>query len=178
MDTVQLYTALQKLFCGDHRISFDVIPSDYLDTYPIQKLPLYLIVNSEDHRNAGKHWLAIAVHKHEIFFFDSYGYPITKYSSHFVNFLRRLHALKFIQKYQRIQCYGSSTCGPHCCFFLYKLYRGNHPDTIYAMYNRNNCKLNDKYIEQWLKLALLMSKTYCNINKIKCIQSCCKFNKA
>lgn len=177
MDTIQLYTALQKLFCSDRRISYDVIPADYLRTYPIRKLPLYLIVNSEDHTRPGKHWLALAVQKHAVIFFDSYGYPITKYSSHFTNFIQRLHAQKLIQRNQQIQCFGSSTCGAHCCFFLFKLYQGNHPDTIYAIYNRGNCKLNDKYIERWLKAVLLISNFHCTLKRTECIQSCCKFNK-
>ena len=46
MDTVQLYTFLHDMLAG-HHCHFDVIPADHLVLIPLNKFPIYIVVNNE-----------------------------------------------------------------------------------------------------------------------------------
>lgn len=89
-----------------------------IDTLPKRKIkrPCSIIINTDNSRGPGIHWIAIWLPKRgKIEYFDSFGYPPLNIEiSHFIN----LNGKQFIYNNYQIQSNQSSSCGKFCVIFV------------------------------------------------------------
>jgi len=105
--------------------------------------PQYLIVNIDDSKKAGTHWVAIYKHNsYNVEYFDSYGCKVIN-----PNTLKILHNAGYnTYKYNsvKIQSVISSQCGYYCINYLLEKYLNNsHTTNIVNLFNNSNLLHND-----------------------------------
>lgn len=89
------------------------------------KLPTYInknkecgIVNLDDDRGNGTHWVAYIKNNKIVIYFDSYGN--LKPPNELINYFGSRGYVKIFYNYERKQSYNSFNCGQLCLEFLYK----------------------------------------------------------
>jgi hypothetical protein len=109
------------------------------------KYPCCMIINNEPRWHPGGHWVALFYTKDKrAYFFDSYGYPPTKYRLQ--SFIQQT-SKSFDYNKQRIQ--GSSEyCGLYAVMFC--LFFSRNQKNLFFSNFSNNYNLNDKRIKQLL----------------------------
>ena len=97
-----------------------VLASDELPIVITQR-PRFYVVNTDIRRLPGSHWIVFYFPKRgSAEFFDPLGRSPGYYHGRFVTWLRR-HGPRFIHNKNRVQPYGTNTCGQYC--MLYVKYR-------------------------------------------------------
>jgi len=171
MNTRQIYNCLNSTFHGK-RVSFNVVPSDYLDTLVIPFYPMCLVVNTEDSSKPGAHWTAFFRQDScsPIIFFCSYGLGLETYGRHFIDFVTRLKT-NVIQNKQSLQSIGSNVCGQYVIYFLTKMYHGCCLMSLYCNFTRNPY-LNDLKVKHFTRKRRYGRFTY--FSEPDCVNQCCK----
>jgi len=171
MNTVQLYTFLHDML-AEHHCHFDVIPADHLVLVPLNKFPIYIVVNNETSEQGGEHWTAFYLksRKAPLHFFCSYGLGIKFYNVHFNNFAIRV-GNNIVENTRPLQSSGTDVCGQYSLYFLYKKYCGCSNLSVYCRFSSNN-KQNDiivrNFVKHWNHLFHKDCKYKTTIQSCKC----------
>jgi hypothetical protein len=157
---------LQTLLYNTNVKQYDVIARDELSSVNFNLAPIALVVNTDDRRNPGRHWVAVYVWKvHGKLYsdhYDSYGNPLSRYG---INIPVPMH--QYNKKSH--QQYSSSVCGLHSLRFLYKRSRGTSLAT-YVSHCQTDPAKNDDLVKQfYYNIQNLKIKS----SQIKSAQSCC-----
>ena len=140
MDTALLYRAMYE----DKNIRRQLGGVLAADIFCDQiKRPGFYIVNSDELRSPGKHWIAFYVNKDCTEYFDSFGNPPEFYQTYFRAFLNtQVQGYKYSMT--RLQQSGTLTCGHFCLFYCFYRSRGKNMNEIVRMlFNMNNADIQN-----------------------------------
>ena len=103
----------------------------YLGTYSIDELkdlrirvfPAYLVINLDERKNSGTHWIAVAIYLNHIYVCDSLGtiLPTQKFPIQLIDFLHIVSYKKTLHITKQLQEVSAETCGMYSTYFTYTL---------------------------------------------------------
>lgn len=141
----QLEDLGKKIFCKSHFLG--VFPADSMPKIANLKQSS-LIFNLSKHNEPGTHYVAVLFHNNSIFYFDSYGKPITK--KHIKQTLTKYKIPIYYHK-RPIQHKNSIYCGFFSLAYL-KARQINKmtPTQFFSMFNFPPNKQNDDIVFKFL----------------------------
>ena len=141
MNTTSIERALGILL----DIPFYVIAANELHLIPFNQFPVAIVQNTSE-RLPGQHWIAWIVYnkEREGEYFDSYGYPISKY-----RLVQRPVLTIVKENCKQIQQSHSFVCGQMCIFFLYHRLNGVSYEAILQKF-RNSRRYNDFIVQKFV----------------------------
>jgi len=165
MNTDDIYGHLD---CFLKHCTFAVIPCDLLNDLEVKSYPLYLVCNSEQSGDPGKHWLVLfqAFRGGPLLFIDSFGRSIDSYNEAFSKFAK-FNSCRVIEGDRILQHLKSDVCGHYSIYFIHKLYRKNGCiGSIYHGFTHDTLR-NDR------KVVTFVKKLVCNPLKSTAVSQCC-----
>ena len=104
------------------------------------------VINLDEYRDIGTHWVALYVNNKSITYFDSFG--VEHIPKEIIKFIDNK---KIITNIFRIQAYVSIMCGYFCIGFINFMFNGNSlTDT--NLFSSNDLKKNDDIIRKYFSL--------------------------
>lgn len=95
----------------------------------ISKYPACLVVNTDPHSKAGKHWLAMYIpNAVTLEFFDSFGHPPEHFKGPIARFASKFSHMNYNDV--PVQSPFSAVCGQFCIYYLYSRCRGRSLSAI------------------------------------------------
>lgn len=144
MDSDQLENLLNQ-YEVMRRVPHYVLSADEIP-YKIHK-PSAFIVNVDVSTKPGSHWVAFYFPKDNYpEFFDSLGQKPEHYNIQFQNFLI-YNGTKYIHNLNRIQEYGTNTCGLYCVYYIVRRTLGRSYNCLLKPFNFDNLMENEDFIE-------------------------------
>ena len=129
---------------------------NFLGVYPCDAFPISkkdstsVIFNLSKHDEEGSHFIAIAIRKSKIIYFDSFGKKCeNKYISDFLNKFN----LSIESNIEQIQHEESALCGYFCFYFLYICFLQNKSLQFFIKKfkkNKNNLLVNNKKLLNYI----------------------------
>ena len=117
-----------------------VFPKDQFLKGNFEKKTYMCLVNEQDSRFPGSHWLMVYQKKKNIYFIDSLGRDFTHYDFKFKR--------PFYQVSRRLQCLDSKLCGTYLVFFGCKLERGLDLDSTIDYFTWD-CRLRNEFMDDY-----------------------------
>lgn len=104
----------------------------------------YYVYNLHNSNQRGSHWVGLYKGKNISYYFDSFGFVCDK------------EIEKYIKPYKynkiQIQDINSSSCGYFCiAFIIFMKYNNNNINNFINMFNKDNIKLNEFILYNYLK---------------------------
>ena len=101
------------------------------------------VINLDEYRVIGTHWVALYVNNKTITYFDSFGVEhiskeIIKFIGNEQNPSARARNKKIITNIYRIQAYDSIMCGYFCIGFINFMFNGNSLTDYTSLFSPNN----------------------------------------
>ena len=93
------------------------------------------VINLDEYRNIGTHWVALYVNNKTIIYFDSFG--VEHIPKEVIKFIARKNIITNIY---RIQAYNSITCGYFCIGFINFMFNGNSLTDYTSLFSPNDLK--------------------------------------
>ena len=159
--------------------------SNFLGAFPADVIPYTnqksccWIWNTDDSSKSGEHWIAIQISGKNLFFFDSFGFPLQKYQKHWKSFASKFNVTTVCKG--TIQSPLSVTCGMWSLLYLTKKLKISnlHQISVRGKISRN-AMIKTLHNEQ--SLFYKAKKNFSNLNSIyinKCRKKqrstqCCK----
>ena len=112
------------------------------------------VINLDEYKNTGTHWVSLFVKINEAIYFDSFGVEhIPKEINKFINSdTTKLSSLKRIKSnIFRIQAYDSIVCGYFCMEFINYMFKGKTLLDNTNLFSPNDFKKNDRVIKRIFK---------------------------
>ena len=111
----------------------------------------YLICNTDESYNKGKHWVVLFFTKNnkEIEYFDSLG---NKPAERFINFMRQDNHY-IIYNTKKLQSSLSDSCGYFCLYLIFFMCRDIDYKSIIDNFSHSHHK-NEKHVEKFIKQTL------------------------
>ena len=105
----------------------------------------YYVYNLNNSNQKGSHWVGIYKNKTgKSYYFDSYGFISDKEIEPYIK--------PYIYNKKQIQDINSSSCGYYCiAFIIFMKFTNNNFDDFIKMFNKENFKLNEFILYQFLK---------------------------
>ena len=97
------------------------------------------IINHEEYRNIGTHWVALYVNKKTIIYFDSFG--VEHIPKEIMKFIGNKNIITNIF---RIQAHDSIMCGYFCIGFMNFMFNCNSLTDYTSLFSPNDLKKNDE----------------------------------
>jgi hypothetical protein len=131
------------------------------------KKPAAFIANTDNHDQAGTHWVAFFIPRHgKPEYFDSYG-MYTFIEGH-LNFKSKV-SKSWLHNKMCMQSLTSNVCGQYCLFFLIARMRDHSMKTFQSVFSKNSIQ-NDKLVRTCIKNKF---KNYCMTKCNAHGQKCC-----
>ena len=113
------------------------------------------VINLDEYKNTGTHWVSLFVKTNEIIYFDSFGVEhIPKEINKFID-TTKLSSLERNEKIKanifRIQAYDSIMCGCFCIEFIKYMLKGKTLLDYTNLFSPNDFKKNDQIIKRIFK---------------------------
>lgn len=159
MDNLEL-TQLLKTDPYTSRIFAGVFPCDFLPQNAVLQKPAAYIVNTDNSRQRGRHWILIILcSDKDAIFFDSYGLSPSAeiFPKEFLHFLKR-NCETYSYQNKQLQDVDSSCCGHYCIFMLYHIARGMSYKKALHFFT-DDFKRNDRTVEMFVTNSLTCVKT-------------------
>lgn len=138
--------------------------SNYIGTFAIDEIlnikikeyPVCFVLNLDERKNSGTHWIALYMYSHSIYICDSLGglNPSDDFPSELIIFLNIMAYQKHFFITKQLQCLTSPTCGYYCILFV-KLMCENNFQLFQSLFT-NDCLENDKNIKNILQKHLML----------------------
>ena len=114
------------------------------------------VINLDEYKNTGTHWVSLFVKTNEIIYFDSFGVEhIPKEINKFVRSKEPGSAVDSNKKIKanifRIQAYDSIMCGYFCIEFINHMLKGKTLLDYTNLFSPNDFKKNDQIIKRIFK---------------------------
>ena len=92
-----------------------------LESLKISHYPSFMILNLDQRKGDGSHWIAIAMFLNDVYICDSLGalMPNDDFPKELVNFLYRVCFRRRLHITRQLQQPTSNTCGLYCIFFVH-----------------------------------------------------------
>ena len=97
------------------------------------------VINLDEYRNIGTHWVALYVNNKTIIYFDSFGVEHTP--KEIMKFINRKNIITNIY---RIQAYDKIMCGYFCLGFINFMFNGNSLTDYTSLFSPNDLKKKDE----------------------------------
>ena len=105
------------------------------------------VINLNEYKNTGTHWVSLSVKTNEVIYFDSFGIEhIPKEINKFIGSNKKIKASIF-----RIQAYDSIMCGYFCIEFINYMLKGKTLLDYTNLFSPNDFKKNDRVIKRIFK---------------------------
>ena len=105
------------------------------------------VINLDEYRDIGTHWVALYVNNKTIIYFDSFGVEhITKKN------MKSIGNKNIITNNFRIQAYDSIMCGYFGIGFINFMFNGNSLTDYTSLFSPNDLKKNDEIILKYFSL--------------------------
>ena len=105
------------------------------------------VINLDEYRDIGTHWVALYVNNKTIIYFDSFG--VEHIPREIIKFIARK---KIITKIYRIQAYDSIMCGYFCIGFINFMFNVKSLTDYTNLFSPNDFKKNDDIILKYFGL--------------------------
>ena len=105
------------------------------------------VINLDEYRDIGTHWVALYVNNKTIIYFDSFG--VEHIPKEIMKFIGNK---KIITNIYRIQAYDSIMCGYFCIGFINFMFNGNSLTDYTNLFSPNDLKKNDDIILKYFGL--------------------------
>ena len=105
------------------------------------------VINLDEYRDIGSHWVALYVNNKAIIYFDSFG--VEHIPKEIMKFINRKNIITNIY---RIQAYDSIMCGYFCIGFINFMFNGNSLTDYASLFSPNDLKKNDNIILKYFGL--------------------------
>ena len=113
------------------------------------------VINLDEYKNSGTHWIALFVKPKEGFYFDSFGIE------YIPNEINKFFGNKNIKNnIFRLQAYDSIMCGYYCIEFINYMLKGKTLLDYTNLFSPNDFKKNDKIIKRIFKNELFRINKY------------------
>ena len=112
----------------------------------------YVIVNFDDIKGPGTHWIALGMFEDTIEFFDPLGCDFLNWPNLPIGLLKFLFQNSFqktIVRIERLQSSSSSVCGLYCIFYI--IHRACFPLQTIINYFNGSRKENDKKLVRYFR---------------------------
>ena len=94
---------------------------DEVSSLSITSFPAYLIINIDERKLPGSHWIGLRVDRHNVEIYDSSGFNLflfPKIPCHLLSFIHRFTQSKQLTVTRQIQPLSSNLCGFYAMFFI------------------------------------------------------------
>ena len=103
------------------------------------------VINLDEYRDIGTHWVALYVNNNTIIYFDSFGVEhipkeIMKFIGNKQSSSAKARNKNIITNMDRIQAYDSIMCGYFCIGFIDFMFNGNSLTDYSSFFSRNDFK--------------------------------------
>ena len=105
------------------------------------------VINLDEYRDIGTHWVALYVNNKTIIYFYSFG--VEHIPKEIMKFISNKNIITNIF---RIQAYDSIMCGYFCIGFINLMFNGNSLTDHTSLYSPNDFKQNDYIIPKYFGL--------------------------
>ena len=105
--------------------------SGYLGTYALDELvglrirvfPAYLVINLDERKRSGSHWISVAIYLNDVYVCDSLGtiLPDNRFPTQLIDFLHIVSYKKKLHITKQLQELSSTTCGMYSTYFIHLL---------------------------------------------------------
>ena len=106
------------------------------------------VINLDEYRDIGTHWVALYVNNKTITYFDSFG--VEHIPREFIKFIGNNKKIK--TNIYRRQAYDSIMCGYFCIGFINSIFDGNSLTDYTNLFSPNDLKKNDDIILKYFGL--------------------------
>ena len=121
-----------------------VLPVDRLPLYRLRRKPRVYIVNTDDSRGPGEHWVLVYISAQmRGVYFDSYGLDVL--DRRITEFLTK-NCSSYIYNSRHLQGAMSQTCGQFCVYVARRLARGHSLRRILSNFRTFNTYYNDSLV--------------------------------
>ena len=105
------------------------------------------VINLDEYRDIGTHWVVLYVNNKTIKYFDSFG--VEHIPKEIIKFIGNK---KIITNIFRMQAYDSIMCGYFCTGFINFMFNGNSLTDYTSLFSPNDLKKNDDIILKYFGL--------------------------
>jgi len=137
---------LSKILTADRKVKVQfggVYPIDKLPTNDRSRRPVFYVVNTDEHRGPGKHWVVLYLPRRgPPEFFDSLAGDPSAYHRRFGRILRPTF-LKTVRRFQRLD---TRSCGLFCIYFAFHRCRGWKFADILKLFCPVNLDFNERLV--------------------------------
>ena len=105
------------------------------------------VINVDEYRDIGPHWVALYVNNKTAIYFDSFG--VEHIPKEIMKFIGNK---KIITNTYRIQAYDSIMCGYFCIGFINFMFNGNSLTNYTRLFSANDLKKNDDIIRKYFDI--------------------------
>ena len=112
----------------------------------------FVIVNLDDSRGPGTHWIALGIFKNTVEFFDPLGCDFLNWPNlpiGLLNYIFKISFDKTVIRINRLQSSKSAVCGLYCIFYV--MHRRNYSLQTILNYFDGSRKENDRKLVQYFK---------------------------
>ena len=149
MNSAQIRNVLYEALGSSTMYETNMYACDQLNY--IESNQFAVVVNSDDSKHEGMHWLAIYKDRNSsVEFFDSFSLPLEFYSPSIRSFLNDFGTYATCNKRQ-IQSNFSVTCGHFCLYYLLNRCRGQSMESILSEFSLTNLTANDVKVKQFVE---------------------------
>ena len=115
------------------------------------------VINLDEYRDIGTHWVALYVNNKTVTYFDSFGVEYIpnetiKFIGNEQSSSAKTRNKKIITNIYRIQAYDSIMCGYFCIGFINFMFNGNSLTDYTSLFSPNDFKKNDDIILKYFGL--------------------------
>ena len=100
---------------------------DELNEIKISNYPSFVVINLDERRGIGSHWISIAIYQNELFICDPLGglIPNGANPQELINFLHVFTNSRHLYITKQLQHESSGTCGLYCVTFVQQMSQTN-----------------------------------------------------
>lgn len=134
--------------------------------------PTAMVINTDNHKKSGAHWLAIYVDKsNNGFYFDSFGFA--PFIPEHIQRLRK-NCKRYRWNEKQLQSISSDVCGQFCLMFLKYMSEGMGYNAFLRNFS-DDLKKNDEIARKFVMCEKSNVSNFIGngIYNIKCLQNCC-----
>ena len=115
------------------------------------------VINLDEYRDIGTHWVALYVNNKTIIYFDSFGVEhipkeVMKFTGNEQSSSAKARNEKIITNIYGIQAYDSIMCDYFCIGFINFMFNGNSLTDYISLFSPNDFKKNDDIILKYFSL--------------------------
>ena len=118
------------------------------------------VINLDEYKDAGTHWIALYVKNKKVVYFDSFGVEHVPKEIYQNLFLKCIKNKDIIANTFRLQAYDSIMCGYFCIKFIYYMFDDKTLIDYTYLFSPHDFKKDDKIIKDIIINQKIIKKLY------------------